>query len=180
MKFLLLIFLLFNSLFALSINESLLSIHATLLPKIPFMDYKYKEKLTGNAITIVVYYNKANYKSAKILKEKINLKYIDGIRNHPIDIKLLPYDAKENFKANIYYLFPSNDKNIKDILKKASLNKALTFSYSQNSLSLGCMISLNIKAKVKPIINLSAIKSNNISLRPVLLNISDIYNSETI
>ena len=180
MRFLLNIMLMFNVLFAFNINESLLDIHATLVPKIPFMDYKFKEKLIKNDIIIVIFYDKINYKSAKALKRKISVKYAKGIDGYDIKTKLIPYDKKRDIKANIYYLLPSNKKNTKKVLRYAKANSAITFSYLKSTLYEGCMISLNIEKKVKPIINLEAIKSGNISLRPVLLDISETCNCGTI
>ncbi len=37
------------------------------------------------------------------------------------------------------------------------------------------MLSLNISKKIKPIVNLNAIRASNITFRPVLLDISKIY-----
>ncbi len=180
MKYLIILSFLFNYLYSTTINQSLLNVHATLVPKISLMDYKFKQKLDKNSISIVIYYSNLNYQSAKILKKKIDLKYKNGIKKFSIKTKLVSYQHNEIIKANIYYLFPSSDSNIKTILKNASTVGALTFSYSKSMLSLGSMISINIGTKVKPIINLDAIKTNSISLRPVLLNISDIYKQENI
>jgi hypothetical protein len=173
----------FNTVFALSINESLLNIHATLVPKIPLMDYKFREKLNEDAISIIIFYDKINYKSAKLLKRKIDARYTNGIKEHPVEVTLISYkraNIVKNLKANIYYLMPSSKSSTKNVLKYAKQNNAITFSYLRHTLNEGCMISLNIGKKVKPIINLEAIKSNNISLRPVLLNISEICNCGTI
>ncbi|NPA58940.1 MAG: YfiR family protein [Epsilonproteobacteria bacterium] len=180
MKFLLIISILFSTIFAININESLLSIHATLVPKIPLMDYKFREKLDNDAIKIIIYHDRATYKSAKLLKKKIDKKYKDGINKHKIETKLISYNKKQSLKANIYYLLPSTKSNIKKALHYAKENNAITFSYSKSTLSDGCMISLNIGKRVKPIINLEAIKSGKISLRPVLLDISDTCNCGTI
>ena len=51
----------------------------------------------------------------------------------------------------------------------------MTFSYLESDLKYGVMLSVKIGANVKPIINLEAIKANNITLRPILLDISLIY-----
>ncbi len=175
MKLLISLLIFCNMLFAHSINESLLNIHATIVPKLPLMDYKFQKKLKDNAILIVIYYDSIDYKSAKKLQYIINEKYKNGIKEYPIKTKLSLYNKKQGLKANIYYLFPSTNKNIKHTIQNAKINSAITFSYLQDDLANGCMISLDIGAKVKPIINLNAIKQNNISLRPVLLKISNIY-----
>lgn len=176
MRFLFIIFILYSSIFAHSINESLLNIHATIVPKLPLMDYNFKQKLDKNSISILIYYDNIDYNHAKKLKEKIDLKYANGLKSHPVETKLILYSQNDSLQANIYYLFPSNQEDIKKTLKNARANNAMTFSYSADALSYGCMISLDIGAKVKPIINLDAIKSNNISIRPVLIDISNIYN----
>jgi hypothetical protein len=183
MKLLIAFIFIFQSVFAFNINEALLNIHATLVPKIPFMDYKFKDKLLDNAISIIIFYDKTTYKGAKFLQKKIDTKYKNGIKQYPLDIRLILYknvSKIKNLKANIYYLLPSKEENITTVLKQAQKNKAITFSYLKYTLNYGCMISLNIGKRVKPIINLKAIKSNNISLRPVFLDISEICDCGTI
>ncbi len=175
MKLLILYFTLCISLFATTINDSLLQIHATLLPKIYLMDYSYKDKIDNNTIVIGILYNRVDYSSALSLKEKIDEKYTNGIKDYSIETKLIPYYQSNKDSANIYYLFPTKTKQIKKIIKKANIEKALTFSYLKDDLKHGVMISLNIGSKVKPILNLSAIKTNEISFRPILLKISKIY-----
>jgi len=175
MKYILLIFLLIQSVFGLSINESLLKIHAVLVPKIYLMDYDFKEKLKNNSITITILYDSNSYKSAVLLKNKIEAKYHQKIENYTIKTILLPYRKVTNSYANLYYLFPTNTKNIKRVIKQAQRVKALTFSYSKNDLKDGIMLSLEVGKKVKPIINLNAVKTHNITFRPILLKISNIY-----
>jgi len=177
MRFLLLAFIFTSSLFSLGINESLLSIHATLVPKIPLMDYKFRDKLNNNAISVIIFYDSSEYKNARVLQEKIQLKYNKGIKNYPVKTTLVNYKKANIEKANIYYLFPSNKKNINKVLKLSAKNGAITFAYSSTDLAQGCMIALNIGTKVKPIINLNAIKLHHIELRPTLLKISTIYSS---
>ncbi|MEA2098790.1 MAG: YfiR/HmsC family protein [Campylobacterota bacterium] len=175
MKFLILLFFITSSIFATSINDSLLRVHATLVPKLYLMDHAYIEKIKDNSIVIAIIYNQSDYKSALSLKNKIDSKYHQGLKTYHIETQLLLYSDIQNSDANIYYLFPSKSKNIKTAIKKASKNQALTFSYLKDDLKHGVMISLSIGIKVKPILNLDAIKSHNISFRPILLNISNIY-----
>jgi hypothetical protein len=170
-----LILLLSVQIFALSINESLLKIHATLIPKIYLMDYKFKEKLNNNSVIIDIVYQKGNYKEATLLKKNIQSRYKDGIKSFKIITKIILYSNLKNTQANIYYLFPSSETNIQKVVALAKKNSALTFSYRQADLSYGVMISVDISKKIKPIINLNAIKQNNIALRPILIDISTIY-----
>jgi len=177
MKLLFILLLQINLLHALSINDSLLKIHATIVPKISLMDYQFKEKIKNNSINIALYYNKIHYKNALFLKKQIYIKYKNGIQKYNVDVKLFLYNNtdKQKYKATIYYLFPATKKQIKARVKDATLNKSLTFSYLESDLKYEVMLSVKIGTNVKPIINLEAIKANDITLRPILLDISLIY-----
>ena len=175
MKHIIFLSFLVSSLFSLTINDSILKIHATLVPKISLMDYNYKEKCIDNKITIDIVYEKINYLSALSLKEMIDKKYNNGINSYTIETKLITYNQLNEKAANIYYLFPSNKGNIKKAIEIANKYEGLTFSYLKDTLKYGVMMSLNIGTQVKPILNLNAIKESNITFRPVLLDISTVY-----
>ncbi len=175
MKTLILLLTLTSSIFALTINDSLLKVHATLVPKIYLMDYKFKDKLQNNTITIAIMYEANEYRDAKELQKKIQNKYKNGIKSYKIEATLVNYRNIQTARANIYYLLPSKSKEIKSVVKKAASENALTFSYLKDDLKYGVMISLNVSKKIKPLLNLKAIKENKIALRPVLIDISTIY-----
>jgi len=175
MKIIFTLFLITTSMFALTINDSILKIHATLLPKIYLMDYECAHKLIDDSIVITIAYNKREYKNALSLKNKIDLKYRGGIKHHKIKTKIVLYKNLRNTKANIYYLFPAKEKNILNAINIARKNKALTFSYLKDDLKYGVMLSVVIGEKVQPIINIDAIKTEQINIRPILLKISTIY-----
>jgi len=175
MKYIIILSFLVNSLFSFTINESILKIHATLVPKISLMDYNYKKKCTNNSITINIVYEKINYLSALSLKEMIDKKYKNGINSYTIKTNLITYKKLNAKAANIYYLFPSSKRNIKKAIEIAHKHEGLTFSYLKDTLKYGVMMSLNIGIHVKPVLNLKAVKKSNITFRPVLLDISTIY-----
>jgi len=177
-QFFLLLFLLSTSLFALNINESLLKIHATLVPKIYLMDYQFKNKLKNNTISIAIIYQANEYHDAKNLQLMIQNRYKKGIQSYKVDAILKEYKDVKNCDANIYYLFPASQKEIRSVITEANTHHSLTFSYQKDDLKYGVMISLNISKKIKPLLNLEAIKKHNIALRPVLINISTIYFKE--
>jgi len=179
LRFLALAILFSTTIFAISINESLLKIHATLVPKISLMDYDFKTKVIDNKIVIVLYYEKSEYKSAIYLKNKIKTKYANGINGYAIKCKLVKYTDAKVIKANIIYLFPSKKENILKVTNFAKEVKALTFAYLEDYLIDDIMISVKIGSRVKPIINLSSIKRNQICLRPILVKISEIYTSNS-
>lgn len=178
MKFILLLLFLTYSLFGININESLLSVHATLVPKIPLMDYKFQEKVPQKTIHIVIFYDKNDYRNAKLFEKKIHAKYDKGIKEYPIKTTLHVYNKKQAPLANLYYLLPSNKKNISNVIKMGAKNSIITFSYSPKDLADGAMISLLIGTKVQPIINLKALKANSITFRPIFLKISTIYKNQ--
>jgi len=178
MKAFILLLTLVSSIFAFSINESLLKVHATLLPKIYLMDYKFKDKIKDNTISIAILYHENEYRDAKKLKGLIQNRYRDGIKSYTVSPKLVNYKNIQTAEANIYYLFPTRSKEIREVVKKAATSDALTFSYQRDDLKHGVMISLNVSKKIKPLLNLEAIRTHKIALRPVLINISTIYSQD--
>jgi len=179
MKILLILLIIVGHLFSTTINESLLKVHATLIPKISLMDYKFQEKIQNNTIVIAIMYKDSEYKNAKSLKNKIDSRYKDGIKSYKIEANLVSYRDVKKATANIYYIFPTQESDIKKTIDQANINGALTFSYLKDDLKHGVMISLNVSKKIKPILNLDAIKIHKIAFRPVLIDISTIYNNHS-
>jgi hypothetical protein len=175
MKTIFLILLLASTSFALNINDSLLKIHATLIPKVYLMDYNFKKNLQNNTIIIAILYEHGEYRSAKSLKEKIEFRYPKGINSYTIVPKLVPYKEVSKCKANIFYMLPTSKRMIQKSVAHAQKKHALTFSYDKKDLNYGVMISLNVSKKIKPILNLEAIKLNHIQMRPILIKISQIF-----
>ena len=142
------------------------------------MDSNFQKKIKNNSIKIAILYDANSYQSALLLKDKIETRYPNKIQDYTIQTVLLPYNKKITYDANLYYLFPTDSKNIQLIINKAKKIKALTFSYLNSDLNNGIMLSLDIGKKVKPIINLNAAKSGEITFRPILLKISKIYTTQ--
>ena len=180
MKIIITFLLLISVIFASSINDSLIKVHATLLPKLYLMDYDFKSKLIDNTIKITLVYKLNDYKSAQSLKNKILSRYATGIKSYKIAVELLRYQDLKNQKSNIFYLFPASNEEIKHAVTTAKKNHVLTFSYLKNDLKNDVMISLSIGKNVKPILNLNVIKTNNINLRPILIDISTIFIKNTL
>lgn len=160
------------------IQNDRLKVHAALLPKTVLMDYQFQEKLVDNKIVIGIFYQShLQNKAADALKEMLILKYPEGINGYALDIQLIRYDKLDAAKERLtfYYLFPAEDETIRSVLKKAAKDNAMTFTYNYEDLRLGAMMSVRIAKQVKPVINIDAIKNENISLRPLLLQIAEIY-----
>lgn len=178
MRYIFISSLFITTLLSASINDSLLKIHATIVPKISLMDFDFEKKLVDNQISISIYYEKEEYKSALFLEELIKSKYPDGIKEYKIKITLVEYGTKKCKASNIIFLMPTEDEKIIKIVEEAKKHQTLTFSYLKDDLKNGVMLSLNIGANVKPIINLDAIKDSKITLRPILLKISQRFADE--
>ena len=178
MKIILLFIALVSSVFGLSINESMLKVHSVLVPKILLMDYNIQDKVKNNTIKIAIAYTRNEYKYASSLKNKIDARYKNGIKTYKVVTELVKYKNIKDINANIYYLFPSNKNNIKNTIKRAYKNNALTFSYRRDDLKYGVMISLNIAKKIRTVLNLDAVKKYEISVRPMLIEISDVYGAK--
>lgn len=159
------------------LKDDLLRIHATLIPKILMMDYDFKDRLVDNEISIaVVYENHPQKNDAVIIKRYFEAKYPDGFQNHKINIEFIAYDVIRSAKKHtLYYLLPSSEKQIKNVLAISQKQKAISFSYRGEDLKYGVMLSVKISNKVKPIINVDALKQTNVTLRPVLLKVADIF-----
>jgi len=139
------------------------------------MDYNFKEKIKNNKLVIVILYKANEYRAAERLKNRIDSRYPEGINSLTIVSQTLPYSKLTTSNANIFYMFPAPKETILKAVAYAYTKKALTFAYDEQDLHYGVMVSLNIAKKIKPVLNLKAIKKSNIEMRPVLINISHIF-----
>ena len=177
MKVIISIFLFYSFLFSKTIDNSLLDIHATIMPKVLLLEHNIEDKIINNKINITIAYEKNSYKDMKFLKKAIESKYPNGISGYEIEIDFINYDAFTKCKetTNILYIFPSSQKNINNIINEYRKCDAVTFASEKEYLENGAMISIDVGKKVKPIVNLKAVKRSGISFKPVLLSISKVY-----
>ncbi len=180
MRIILGILLTVSYLFSETINNSLLDIHATIMPKVLLLEHGIEKKIKDRKIHITIAYEDNNYKDMKFLKTSIKSKYPKGISGYKIDIDLINYNNFKKCKqnTNILYIFPSSEKNIKTLIKEYKKCHAITFASVKKYLKLDAMISIDVGKKVKPIVNLNAVKTSGISFKPVLLSISKVYQEE--
>ena len=157
-------------------QDALLKIHATLLPKTVLMDYQFEQKLIDNAIVVGVFCEKRGRFSAERLAKYILLKYKNGIKDYPVKVKIFYYDnlPVSAMAATIYYFMPASANCISTTLELLQ-DERLIFSSDPADLRLGTIISIMVKQRVKPIINIDALRKRNISLRPVIMKISKMY-----
>lgn len=158
-------------------SNVVLQMHANILPKLVLMDLKFKEKLIDSKLVITILYNNGDKFVAKKLKDFIHEKYPNGIKNIEIDIRLVQYDEfiDKRDKSTLVYLLDSFENRVIKIIDLAKELKVITFANDKSYLNFGVNMSLDIDKKVRPFINLKAMKENNISPRPTLLKISKLY-----
>jgi hypothetical protein len=161
-------------------DNAVLKVQATILPKIVFMDYGFKEKIYDNKILIEIICDTHNNSDAIKFKQMIIDKYKDGINGYKIEIDIVNnIDTNKVLnKKTIYYLFPTTKSKIKQIINSLQYSNAIIFSFDKEDLFHGSNISIDIGKKIKPILNMSALKKKNISLKEALINISEIYYNE--
>ena len=177
MKILISIFLFSSFLLSKTIDNTLLDIHATIMPKVLLLEYDIEKKIKDKKIYIMIAYEKNNYNDMKFLRDAIKRKYPNGISGYKIEITLLRYSEYDKCdpRANLLYIFPSSSKNINKLIKDYKKCNTVTFASDKEYLDNDAMISIDVGKKVKPIINLDAIKKSGISFKPVLLSISKVY-----
>lgn len=172
-----LILLIALPLFPQSYNEHILKIEANIIPRIILMDYQFEEKLTNGGITIAVIYNPIDLPSAKTIKKFIHEKYPKGIKGYPINVTLLTYDTivQKAVKSTLYYLMDSDVETVTKAIEQGRKNRILVFSHDSQNLKYGAHVSLRIDKKIVPYLNPASLKASNITLRPALLSISELY-----
>jgi len=158
-------------------DNAILKVHATILPKIIFMDYNFKQKTEDDKVLITLICERNYNGEAVQFKQMIENKYKNGINGYTIDIKVVNYEniKTDIAKSTIYYLFPISENEIRKVVKILQDSEVMIFSSDKNDLSFGSDISINIGKKIKPILNMGSLKKKNIRLHSALINISEIY-----
>ena len=180
MRYFLSIIFIVTNLYTSTLNNTLLEIHATLIPKILLLQNNIKQNINDQTINITIVYDQNNYKDMKFLKQAIKTKFPDGVSGYKIDIKTTEYESFKKCYNNTHlvYMLPSSRENIEMIVKAHKAYKVVTFAYDKKYLSSDVMFSVHLDREVKPIINLKAVKSSGISFRPILLSISKVYEND--
>ena len=163
---------------AAGLKDDLLRIHANIVPKTVLMDYNFREKLVNGHITVSVLCMKKDMYYARNLKKYIESKYISGLEDLEVRVNIETYRkfaGKPCSPSTIYYLLPASDSVMRSALKHLENSHTIIFSYDPAKLRNGAHISLLIGYRVKPVLNLAALKSSGITLRPAIIRISDIY-----
>ncbi len=166
---------------AVNLRDDLLRIHANLLPKTVLMDYKFEQKLQEKTISIGLLCRTNNFFYARQLQKYLTEKYKNGISGMGVTVQIFEYDDAEAFlfPATLYYLLPTSAEQIRETLQKIPANR-LTFVYDPRDLQYGAHIGLHIGRQIRPIINIDALKTDGITLRPAIIKISELYRQDAL
>ena len=179
MKRLFLLLFLASTLWGTSYSNALLEMHANILPKIILMDYGYKERLVKGEIVIRILYDDNQKVYGSKLEELLEKAYPGGIRNLKIEAASLAYDdyLAHPQRATMIYLLETDAKRISAAIRAARKEKSLVFAVNPLYLERGAHASLEIGQKVRPYLNISALKEDGISFRAALMRIAKLYHS---
>lgn len=174
------IFILFNAslLSAISYDDDVLYIYSKMMPRFVLMSTQ-KEKIKTE-IEICVLYDEMDKLSALTLREATEKNYPNGLTSYKIKTILSNYSQLESCKdSQLIFLFNTNDKNIRNVLKLSSKNQSITLSYDSKLLESGVDMSLFLGRKITPYINNKTLQNKEITLNNILLRIAKIFNKGT-
>jgi hypothetical protein len=174
MRYLILLMSLFLGAFAESYNSGLVDMHAKVFPKILLSDTKIDDKLINGAIKIIILYSDEDITIANKLKTQM-IRLYPLLKDHPFHVVLKEYqqfDPTED--ATAYYELLGDKKAILTVNKTAQKNSRITFSYENDYLNYGTLMSLYVSDKVSPYISTEALKQSNIVLDNIIYKIAKI------
>ena len=163
---------------AIGINDDILRIHATIVPRTVLMDYGFRDKLSGGSISVCILSMKKDFYSARNLKKYIHNQYANGLSNLRVTVTIGSYKKflkKPLSPCTIYYLLPAPDHIILSAACHLKDSHSLIFSYDPDGLKNGAHVSIRIGYHVRPVLNLGALKDSGITLRPAIIKISEFY-----
>ena len=170
--------LLASTALAVGINDDLLRIHATIVPRTVLMDYRFRNKLSGGNISVCILSMKKDLYSAKNLKKYIHNEYVKGLSNLHITVTIGTYKKflkKPPSPCTIYYLLPAPDHIMLSAVRHIKDSHSLIFSYDPDDLKNGAHVSIRIGYHIRPVLNPGALKESGITLRPAIIKISEFY-----
>ncbi|MBU1218064.1 hypothetical protein KJ870_07540 [bacterium] len=163
-------------LYAFSYDDDSLNIFAKIIPRFILMSES-KNKI-DKEITICLLYDSVEKNAADSLADKIKQNYPQGIKNYNIVTVLSEYtDFQTCQKAQLLFLFNTDENNLRRALDFSNIHKTLTVSYDAALLEFGVDMSLFLGRNIAPYINIKSILAKEIKLENVFLRISKIYKS---
>jgi len=176
LKYALLSVITFSSVLFATDND-LLRVEASFLPKTILMDYNFKKRLHEGVMEFVVVYDVNDKDSAVKFKKMVDSKHNEKLDEYHLHVTLVEYKNIQNidYSVNAFFFFSASSEEMKKAIKYAHAKKSLTFVYDESDLNKGAMISVRVAKKIKPVINMQVIRNEEISFRPIMLKIAEIF-----
>ena len=175
MKSLLILLLLFSSLYSYTYNTQIMQIYAKIAPRLVLMTTGQKP-LANKSILIGILYAEGDRKAAKKLAKLMHNAYPKGLEHSLLDIRLFTYkDVAALQNISLLFFLENSPNVIEPILNFAKQKQILSIVYDNRLLAKGAMVSLYIGKTVKPYLNLKAVQQSGLSSDNVLMSISKIY-----
>jgi hypothetical protein len=159
-------------LFSQNIDTRLLEVEATLFEKILFLDYDIDKKLIQKSARLYVVYKTGSQKQIATMIAK----FLDNRKFHntPLKASAVSIGQLKRLPAPTAYISVLSQKEASQLSQIAIQNHRLLFAYHPKDIAYA-MISLQIDARVVPVINPATLKRGNIQLRPIIFKVAKIY-----
>lgn len=158
-------------------DDDVLNIFSKLMPRFILMSNK--KYLINKDIEICILHDKMDADNAELLTKKIAQNYPNGIKQYKINVVPVEYLNIEQCKnKQLAFLFNQHRQSISKSVQTLNQYKILTISYEPDYLQEGVAVSLFLGRKIVPLLNMQAIRENDITLDNLLIRVSKIYREE--
>lgn len=157
-------------LFGVDKNRDILLIHAKIFPKILIF-----KKDIGDSLKFSILSDRESY-NLEFFKESIEKNYAIHLKNREFKVEVINSKmVDKNFESDALYFFEYEKSELNRILDICNRNSIITFAYSKEDLKKGMLISIDIKSKIYPIVNLETLKQTKVSFISQFLSIVKVF-----
>ena len=165
-------------LFCYEYNQFLLKSQISIFPKLLIFDENLNKKIKNKTIIFAIIYDKSDKLKAEKFQSEFQKSY-QKLSDYKINFKLFSYDeVNYNTNATSFYLLKSNKASIKKVVSIALVKKITTFSYENNYLKYGVLISSFIEDTNNIYINKDYIRVYDTKFDSSLLQIVRFYHDK--
>lgn len=156
-----------------SIEPELLSLQSRLFPQIFFFDDKWAKKIVNGKVVFGIIYTQ-NEADALSLSQLIRTSYPNGIKNIPLDVKVINAKMMNEVLPTIstIILIDPMSSLLKSAVSYAKNHQIIIFTALNHNLAQGAMVGIDIRQKVRPMINPGNIREGQITFHQGFINIA--------
>lgn len=157
----------------------LLKIQANIYPRVMTLDRELEEKNPDGPVTLLVLHALEDLPAAEEIARGVEEKYLGLLDGLPFQVAVLAYRALEpETPASAFYLLSADEADMEKALEIARTRRLLTFSYEEKELERGVCVSSHVGSKIRPYVNVAAIRESGVRIDPTLYRVSKIYRNE--